>query len=283
VIGGRIADPSLYLAPLQFEFGWSEHDWDALAAGQVVGHLLECGHYATGGNMADPPYHVSPGLARLGYPLGEVTANGDWVMTKLPDAGGAVNVLNCKAQLCYEIHDPARYLTPDVTVDVTGVTFEQVGHDRVFVTGARGRPRPDQLKVLVGVMEGFIAEGEVTLAGPGALSRARLAEQLIRERIVEDEPLLDEVRFDLIGVNSAFGRAAPPPAAEPPEVRFRFAARTRDPAAAEWVSHECHYLYFSVAAGGGVRRAVREVLGVHSTFLPREQVDVQVHCVDVAS
>jgi hypothetical protein len=279
VIGGRVADPSLFLGPLRYEFEWREDDWGSLAAGQLVGHLLECGHHATGGNMADPPYRVIPGLTRLGYPMGEVERTGDWVMTKLADSGGVVDVLNCKAQLFHEIHDPSCYLTPDVTVDITDVTFEQRAPDRVFVTGARGLPRPEDLKVLVGVMEGFIAEGEMTFAGPGALDRARLAEELLTTRISEEGPDLDEVRFDFIGVNSAFGGDAVPALSdEPPEVRFRLAARTSDRAAAEWVDQECHSLYFGPASGGGMRRGVREVLGVHPTFLSRDRVNLQMHC-----
>jgi hypothetical protein len=281
VIGGRIADPSLFLAPLQYEFGWSADDWDRLAAGQVVGHLLECGHHATGGNMADPPYRVIPGLTRLGYPMGEVEPSGDWVMTKLPGTGGVVDVLNCKAQLFHEIHDPERYLTPDVTVDLSEVTVREVERDRVFVTGARGRPRPETLKVLVGVMEGFIGEGELTFAGPGALSRARLAEELVRERIDEDGPPIDELRVDLIGVNSALGSAVDPPIAEPAEVRFRVAGRTRERWAAEWVSQEIHSLFFGPASGGGIRRGVREVLGMHTTYIPRDEVSLDVHVEEV--
>jgi Acyclic terpene utilisation family protein AtuA len=283
VIGGRIADPSLYLGPLMYEFGWSDNDWDHLAAGQTVGHLLECGHHATGGNMADPPYRPIPGLTKLGYPMGEVEPTGDWVMSKLPASGGVVDVLNCKAQLFHEIHDPAQYLTPDVTVDLTDVTFRQVGEDRVAVTGAHGSPRPESLKVLVGVMEGFIGEGELTFAGPGALSRADLAAELVRERIAEDEPPLDELRVDLIGINSVFGEAAPPTWTEPPEVRLRVAARTRDRGAAEWVSQEVHSLFFGPASGGGIRRGVHEVLGMHTTHIPREELSLEVHCEEVSA
>jgi hypothetical protein len=281
VIGGRIADPSLFLAPLMFEFGWSATDWHLLGTGQMVGHLLECGHHATGGNMADPPYRVIPGLTHLGMPMGEVQSNGDWVMTKLPTAGGVVDVLNCKAQLFHEIHDPARYLTPDVTADFTDVEFRQIGSDRVFASGATGHERPHQLKVLVGVMEGYIGEGEMTFAGPGALRRAELARELLRVRILEDEPSLDEVRVDLIGVNSVFGERAYLPACEPNEVRLRFAARTRDEAAAEWVTQEVHSLFFGVASGGGMRRSVREVLGLYPTYIPRTQVQLQVFVEEV--
>ncbi|MEA2683688.1 MAG: hypothetical protein QOK05_2016 [Chloroflexota bacterium] len=281
VIGGRIADPSLFLAPLMFEFGWADNDWPRLGAGQMVGHLLECGHHATGGNMADPPYRVIPGLTHLGMPMGEVQANGDWVMTKLPTAGGVVDVLNCKAQLFHEVHDPANYLTPDVTADFSQVVFNQVAKDRVFGTGAGGTARPENLKVLIGVMEGYIGEGEMTFAGPGAYTRAELAREVIRERIAEDNPALDEVRIDFIGVNSTFGPSAPAASGDSPEVRLRFAGRTRDRAAAEWVTQEVHSLFFSVASGGGMRRDVREVLGMYTTYMPRSELSLQVHVEEV--
>jgi hypothetical protein len=281
VIGGRIADPSMYLGPLRYEFGWTDSDWEMLGAGQMVGHLLECGIHATGGNMADPPYRVVPGLDNLGAPFGEVEASGEWTMSKLPSTGGIVDVLNCKAQLFHEIHDPASYLTPDVVADFSRVTFEQVSNDHVRCRGASGRRRPSDLKVLVGVMEGYIGEGEMTFAGPGAMSRARLAQEVIEARMRRDNPALDEVRMDFIGINSAFGAAAPTPTMEPNEVRFRVAARTRDRRAAEWVIQEIQGLFFGPASGGGMRRDVREVLGVYTTFAPRESVPLHVHVEEI--
>jgi hypothetical protein len=281
VIGGRIADPSLYLGPLRYEFGWAESDWPMLGAGQMVGHLLECGIHATGGNMADPPYRIIPGLDDLGAPMGEVDPTGDWIMTKLLSSGGVVDVLNCKAQLFHEIHDPANYLTPDVTADFSNVSFEQIDTNRVRCRGASGTARPDQLKVLIGVMEGYIGEGEITFAGPGALSRARLAQEIIQKRMQRDSPLLDEVRFDFIGVNSAFGAAAPEVTHEPSEIRFRMAGRTKDRIAAEWITQEIQGLFFGPASGGGMRRDVREVLGVYSTLIPRDAVSLEVHVEEV--
>ncbi len=276
VLGGRIADPSLFLGPLMFAFGWRQDDWDLKAQGQVVGHLLECGTHGTGGNFADPPYRVVPDQARIGLPMAEVRADGDAIVTKLPDSGGVVDVLNCKAQLVYEIHDPANYLTPDLTVDVRNVHLEQVGRDRVHVSGARGKPWPQTLKVLVGVLEGYIGEGEITFAGPGAYDRARLSAEVVRQRMAIDKPAIEDLRVDFIGVNSVHGAAAPEPAVEPYEVRLRMAGRSRDRAAAEWLGQEVEFLYFGPAAGAGARKSVRQVLGMYSTYLPRDQVCLEV-------
>jgi hypothetical protein len=281
VLGGRIADPSLFLGPLMYAFGWRQDDWDLKAHGQVVGHLLECGTHGTGGNFPDPPYRVVPGMARIGLPMAEVRSDGEAVITKLPDSGGAVDVLNCKAQLVYEIHDPANYLTPDLTVDVRNVQLEQVGPDRVRVTGARGKPWPERLKVLVGVLEGYIGEGEITFAGPGAYDRARLGAEVVQERMAIDKPEIEELRVDYIGVNSVHGSATPPPAAEPYEVRLRIAGRARDKAAAEWLGREVEFLYFGPAAGAGARKSVRQVLGMYSVFLPRDQVCLEVNVREV--
>src|SRR5205085_1945650 len=143
VIGGRIADPSLFLGPAAFVHGWGPADWDLLAGGQVVGHLLECGTYLTGANWVDPPYRTVPDLWNLGQPFADVAADGTAVISKLAGTGGAVSVDNAKAELIYELGDPGNYLTPDVVVDVTHVEFEQLGPDRVGVRGAGGKPRTD--------------------------------------------------------------------------------------------------------------------------------------------
>lgn len=277
VLGGRIADPSLFLGPLMYAFGWHQDDWDLKAQGQMVGHLLECGTHGSGGNFADPPYRIVPGLARAGLPMAEVRADGEAVITKLPGTGGTVDVLNCKAQIVYEIHDPANYLTPDLTVDVRNVQVEQIGPDRVRMRGARGKPWPERLKVLVGVLEGYIGEGEITFAGPGAYDRAKLGAEVVQERMAIDRPAIDELRVDYIGVNSVHGPLSPPPAAEPYEVRLRIAGRSREKAAAEWLGQEVEYLYFGPAAGAGARKSVRQVLGMYSTYLPRDQVALEVN------
>src|SRR5829696_6628591 len=136
--------------------------------------LLECGVHSTGGNFEDPPYRVVPNPHDLGFPLAEVE-DGSVVVTKLDGTGGAVDERTMKTQVYYEIHDPAAYLTPDVTADFSTVSFEDLGGDRVRLGGARGRPRPTHLKVLVGVNQGWKATGEMSYGGPGCVERARRA------------------------------------------------------------------------------------------------------------
>jgi hypothetical protein len=172
VITGRVADPALFLAPLMAHFGWKADDWPRLGQGIVVGHLLECAAQVSGGYIADPGFVDIPRLDEVGFPLAEVQADGTCVITKLAGTGGRVDRLTCTAQLLYELEDPARYLQPDVVADFSGVRLTEVGPDRVAAEGANGHPRPDQLKVTLGNREGFIGEGQISYAGPGA--RARL-------------------------------------------------------------------------------------------------------------
>ena len=166
VIGGRLADPSLFVAPICHELGWALDDWDRLGAATLVGHMLECGVHSTGGNFEDPPYRVVPDPHNLGFPLAEVS-EGVAVVTKLDGTGGVVDERTAKTQIYYEIHDPARYLTPDVTADFSQVRIEEVGPDRVRLSGARGTQRPADLKVLVGVDLGWKARRGDLVRRPG--------------------------------------------------------------------------------------------------------------------
>ena len=183
VITGRASDPALFLAPMLHAFGWALDDWNLLGQGTVAGHLLECAGQITGGYFADPAYKDVSDLARLGFPIGEVGADGSLVVTKVAGSGGAVTARTCKEQLLYEVHDPARYLQPDVTADFSQVRVEEIAGDRVRVSGGRGGPRPETLKVSVGYLDGYIGEGQISYAGPGALARGRLALDIVRERL----------------------------------------------------------------------------------------------------
>ncbi|MCY0878482.1 MAG: DUF1446 domain-containing protein [Firmicutes bacterium] len=277
VIGGRIADPSLGLAVMSHYFGWAADDWQRRGQGIVVGHLLECGSHVTGGNYADPPYRVVPGLDRLGMPWAEVGPDGAAVISKLPQAGGYVTENTVKAQLVYEIHDPARYYTPDVVADFTQVTVNAVGPDRVRVEGGTGTPAPATLKVLIGVDEGYQAEAEIGFAGPGAYDRARLCEDVLRSRYERwYRTACDDMRLDLIGVNATFGPAAPSPAAPPHEIRVRLAVATPDRDVAERITREVEWQYFGPAGGGGVRRRVTRRLAMYSAAIPRDAVTPRV-------
>ncbi|BAN28084.1 acyclic terpene utilization AtuA family protein [Caballeronia insecticola] len=273
VLTGRVADPSLFTAPLIHEFGWRMDDWNTLGQATVVGHLLECAGQVTGGYFADPGYKDVPGLARLGFPIGEVSADGAVVVTKVAHAGGGVTEATCKEQLLYEIHDPARYFQPDVVADFTQVRVAQEAKDRVRVTGGRGGARTGTLKVSVAYVDGYIGEGQISYGGPGALARARLALDIVRERLAIMGVDTSELRFDLIGVNALYGDALAAHHDEPAEVRVRVTGRTASAKEAGRIGNEVETLYTNgPAGGGGVTKATREVIAVQSVLLAREHV-----------
>jgi hypothetical protein len=273
VITGRASDPALFLAPMIHAFGWAMDDWNLLGQGTVAGHLLECAGQITGGYFADPGYKDIPDLARLGFPIGEVGEDGSLVITKVAGSGGAVTAQTCKEQLLYEVHDPKRYIQPDVVADFSQVTVEEIAADRVRVSGGRGTRRTDTLKVSVGYVDSFIGEGQISYAGPGALARGRLALDIVRERLKLTGVASSELRFELVGVESLHGaevsaRAMPN---EPHEVRIRVAGRTENLREAIRIGNEVETLYTNgPAAGGGAWKSARDVVAVASVLLPRE-------------
>jgi Acyclic terpene utilisation family protein AtuA len=274
VVTGRVADSALALGPLIHAFGWKLDDWDALAAGTLTGHLLECGAQVTGGYFADPPGKSVPAMADIGYPIAEVDSDGGMVMTKPAGSGGRVDRLTVTEQLLYEIHDPAAYLAPDVVLDLTAVTVEEIGRDRVRVTGARGRPAPETLKATVCIDGGVLGEAEISYAGPNATARAKLAAEIVAERIKRRAPNL-AVRTDAIGLVSVLGDDTGAFArklnTEPADVRLRFAAQSKDAAEVELLLDEVEALYCAGPAGGsGVRRRVTPRLASASCLVERK-------------
>jgi hypothetical protein len=271
VITGRASDPALFLAPMIHAFGWAMDDWNLLGQGTVAGHLLECAGQITGGYFADPPYKDVAGLARLGFPIGEVGEDGSLVITKVAGSGGAVTAQTCKEQLLYEVHDPAKYLQPDVVADFSQVRVEEIAPDRVRISGGRGTKRTDTLKVSVGYVDSYIGEGQISYAGPGALARGRLALEIVRERLQLTGVVCSETRFELIGVDSLHGAEVSARANEPYEVRIRVAGRTESLREALRIGNEVETLYTNgPAAGGGVTKSARDVVAVASVLLPRE-------------
>lgn len=273
VITGRVADPALFLAPQIFEFGLDWSDWTALGRATLVGHLLECAGQVTGGYFADPGFKDVDGLAHLGFPIAEVSEGGEIIITKVAGSGGCVTSQTCTEQLLYEIHDPARYLTPDVVADFSRVSFEEVGPDRVAASGADGRIKPDSLKVSVSYLDGYVGEGQISYGGPGALARACLAREVVLERLKVAGVKVDEVRADLIGVNALYGNRFDDMATEPPEVRLRVVARCQNLRDAANVGREVEALYTNgPAGGGGVTKATHQSMVVASMLWPADRV-----------
>jgi hypothetical protein len=269
VITGRVADPSLVLAPLVHAFGWPLDDWPRLGRGTIIGHLLECAGQVTGGYFADPGVKDVPNLAHLGFPFCDVDAEGNGVLGKVAGTGGLISLRTVKEQLLYEVTDPAAYLTPDVAADFTPVRAREVGPDRVEVTGGTGRARTATFKTSVGYFAGYVGEGEISYAGVRARERARLAGDVLRERLQDDLP---DLRVEYIGIDSTHHTDFDHPHA-PYEVRVRAAARASTRAAAERVGDEVEALATNgPAGGGGFRKSVHERVGIVSTLLDRRRV-----------
>ena len=274
VITGRVADPSLFLAPQVFEFDWATDDWPRLGRGTLVGHLLECAGQVSGGYFADPGFKDVDDLARLGFPLAEINADGEAVITKVVGSGGRVSRATCTEQLIYEVHDPAAYLTPDVTADFSQVGFVDEGVDRVRAQGAGGRARPAQLKVSVGYLDGWIGEGQMSYGGPGAVARAQLAREVVLKRLELMGVKMHDVRAELIGMDSLHG---PRSSVEPWEVRLRVAARCEARSDAVRIGNEVETLYTNgPSGGGGASKSVRQVVAVASLLLPRDAVNPRI-------
>jgi hypothetical protein len=272
IVTGRVADASLFVGPLVHAHGWSPTDWDAMGTAVAVGHLLECAGQLCGGYLADPGVVDVPGLADLGFPLAEVADEGSVVLTKLPHTGGEVTVRTCTAQLLYEVHDPRRYVNPDVVADFSNITLEQVGADRVALRGATGGPAPERLKVSVGYVDGWVGEGEISYAGRGCIARARLAADIVKSRLDTIGIVPADLRFDLIGLDAVHrGRKAR--VDDPNEVRLRVAARVSSADEAERVGREVTGLYLNgPAGGGGARRHAFEQIAIRSDYVPRDLV-----------
>jgi len=282
VVCGRVADPSLTVGPAMAHHGWAADDWTRLARATMAGHLLECGTQVSGGYYADPGLKDVPGLATLGYPIAEIDADGHCVITKPPGTGGRVDAHTVTEQLLYEVHDPAAYLTPDVVADLSAATVTELAPDRVRLAGVQGHARPDSLKTNVCFETGWLAEGEIGYAGVRAEARARLAAEVLRERLAGLGPL----RVDLIGVASLFADDGGRWLAEQPDgggrdVRLRVALRHTERAAAERLTREVTALYTcGPAGGGGVRTAIRPTLGTLSCLLPRQAVPARLLWLD---
>lgn len=275
VITGRVADSSLFAAAPVHAM---RLDPSALAGALTLGHLLECSGQLSGGNLTEPhlPDLTPAEYARIGYPVGELQRDGTAIIRLLDGEPGRINPIGCTLQLLYEVHDPHHYITPDAVLDFSGIEFEQIGPNRVRMSGARMHPRPDRLKV-IGFLarRGMVADIEIAYAGSGALQRARTAADTLRLRLGEQLAPSD-LRIDLVGVDSVLGAASTPMQAEPPELRVHVSARCDDTELAQMIEDEVYTLTISgPAAGGSVRSERRPRIESITGFLPREAVRTQ--------
>lgn len=269
IITGRVADPSLFLAPMIHEFGWATDAYNLLGQGTVVGHLLECAGQITGGYFADPITKPVTNMDTLGHPFADVFADGSAIISKVEGTGGVVNLATAKEQLLYEVVNPYSYLTPDVSADFTTVYLEEIAENQVKVWGGTGQEKPATLKVSVGYQAGFLGEGEISYAGANALARAKLAGETLEKRLKTN---FFDLRTDYVGV-SAIHRTDFEHAIEPYEVRLRISANADTAQKAALIGEEVEALYTNgPAGGGGARKFVTELVGIVSVLVDREKV-----------
>ncbi len=273
ILTGRVADPSLFLAPMIHELGWQLDDFEKMGKGTLIGHLLECAGQVSGGYFADSRQKDVPQLWKLGFPYAVVDREGEGFITKLPASGGRISIASCTEQLLYEIHDPAHYLTPDCVADFSKVNFENIGPDQVSFHGANGRTATDSYKVSIGYRNGFYGEGQISYGGFDCLNRAKLASEIVKKRLERFNYM--DLRFDLIGLNSITPNAMREELVN--EVRLRVAGRANSMEEARQIGREVETLYTNgPAAGGGATQRVDELISIVSTLLPKSEVTTDI-------
>ena len=276
VIVGRTVDSALALGPLIYEYDWKQKDLDLLGSGTICGHLLECGAQVTGAYFADPGFKDVPNLANVGFPIAEFSDDGSFVITKPEGTGGLVSKATITEQLLYETHDPSNYLVPDVTADMSNLNLESDGENRVFVRGGKGKKSPEKLKATICCDNGFMGEAEISYAGPNALARAKLAGDVISERI-QILGLQGQIRVEIIGAGSVHFSIDEKSSYNLPEngdYRVRTSAIYPQKYQAQQMVDEVMSLYCcGPAAGGGGRGYVTPQSSTASILVDRSIVD----------
>jgi hypothetical protein len=277
VITGRSTDTALTYAPMMHAFGWAADDWDRLAAGVVAGHINECGAQATGGNFLGDWRAVADTLGDVGFPIIEADADGSFVVTKHAGTGGMVSVATVSEQLVYEMGDPHEYITPDVVADFTTIRLRQEGPDRVRVSGVKGRPRTDRLKVSIAYQAGYKAVGTLVYAWPDAADKALAADRILRQRLQRLGLRFDEIRSELVGWSATHGPLVGPPPAELPEVELRVAVRAAERTPVERFTRELAPLILTGPPGvtgfAGGRPRVQDVVAYWPALIDRREIE----------
>ena len=282
VITGRSTDTALTMAPLRYEFGWGEADWDRLAAGIIAGHIIECGAQCSGGNCLYD-WKSIPDMANVGYPIAEAKPDGSFVITKHPGSGGRINVPSVTEQLVYEMGDPHEYITPDVVADFTTIKLAQDGPDRVKVFGIKGRPSTDKLKVSIAYRSGFKAVGTLVYAWPEAYEKAQAADRILRERLDRLGLRFDQILTEFVGVSSTHGRLTPIESSEINEVQLRVGVRGENRKDVERFTREIAPLVLngppSVTGFAGGRPKVEEIVAYWPALIDKKVVSTKVEIV----
>src|ERR1041385_2910405 len=284
VITGRATDTGLTLGPLIHEFGWAADDWDRLAAGTIAGHIIECGAQCSGGNCQYDWENI-PDLANVGFPIAEASPDGTFVITKHEGTGGRVNVPAAKEQLLYEMGDPHEYITPDCIADFTTINLAADGPDRVRVSGIKGKPATEFLKVSISYSAGYKAVGTLVYSWPDAYAKAQAADQILRARLDRLGLRFDQVLTEFVGVNATHGTLAGDPAGDLAEVQLRGGVRGNDRAAVERFTKEIAPLILTgppaVTGFAGGRPKVEEIVAYWPALIPKSEISARVEILEV--
>jgi hypothetical protein len=282
VIAGRSTDTALTLAPMVHEFGWTESDYDRLAAGTIAGHIIECGAQCTGGNC-QVDWQSIPDMANIGYPIIEAEPDGSFHVTKHAGTGGRVSSDTVKEQLLYELGDPKNYITPDCIADFTSIRLQKAGADRVRVSGIQGGKRPPSLKLSIAYTNGWKAVGTLVYSWPQAIEKARAADRIVRQRLAALGLAFDEIATEFLGWNACHGPVAPPNP-DPPEIQVRIGVRGGDRKAVDRFTRELIPLVLNGPPGatgfGEGRPPVREIVAYWSALVPREEIVTRVEVIE---
>ena len=283
IVGGRLTDTGLTLAPLMHEFGWKFDDWNRISAGTIAGHIIECGAQSSGGNC-QYEWQSIPDLANVGFPIIEASPNGEFIVTKHDGTGGRVNVQSVKEQLLYEMGDPKAYITPDVVADFSSIHLSADGEDRVKVFGITGNPKTDFYKVSIAYSAGWKAVGTLVYAWPDAYEKAKAADQILRKRLDRLGLKFDLILNEFVGVNATHGHLAGEPRPDIPEVQLRFGVRGQSKADVERFTKELAPLILTgppaVTGFAGGRPKVEEIMAYFPALIPKELIETKVEILD---
>jgi hypothetical protein len=283
VVGGRLTDTGLTLAPLMHEFGWTFDQWDLLSAGTIAGHIIECGAQSSGGNC-QYEWQSIPDMARIGFPIVEASPNGEFVVTKHNGTGGRVNIQSVTEQLLYEMGDPKSYITPDVVADFSSIRLAADGEDRVKVFGITGAPCTEFYKVSIAYSAGWKAVGTLVYSWPDAFEKAQAADKILRERLDRLGLKFDLILTEFVGVNATHAHLAGEPSPEIPEVQLRFGVRGPDKAAVERFTKELAPLILTgppaVTGFAGGRPKVEEIMAYFPALIPKKLIETKVDIIE---
>ena len=277
VLAGRVSDPGLALGPMIHEFGWTNNDFNKLAAGTLAGHITECGAQCTGGNYTD--WSSIPDMHNIGYPIININETGKFSIVKPENTGGLINKYTISEQILYEMGNPENYISPDICVDFTSFKLNDLGNNCVEIDGVRGFSPTDTYKVSVSYFDGYKASGQLTISGPNAKSKAKLAAQVIWDRLKLAGCVYDDTLTEYLGLSSCHGSINSDPKSIN-EIVLRLSVKDSDKEKVNRFGKEIAPLITSGPPGvtgfAGGRPKAQEIISYWPTLIPKELVKTEV-------